>query len=41
MLGERLVQFLNDASDLLSVFPMEDAMVGTWLLGFDKVTAHM
>jgi len=26
--------------DLLQLFPMEDAMVGNWLLGVDKVANH-
>ena len=39
ILGERLVQQLNSVRDILLIFPMEDAMVGTWLLGFDKVTS--
>lgn len=37
ILGERLVQLLNGIRDLLQLFPMEDAMIGNWLLGVDKV----
>lgn len=38
ILGESLVQTLNSVRDRLQFFRMEDAMLGSWLLGLDKVT---
>lgn len=37
LLGYRLVRYLYISSEFLTVMLLEDAMVGTWLLGVDKV----
>ncbi|CAN0098011.1 unnamed protein product, partial [Ascophyllum nodosum] len=37
ILGERVVQHLYRSRDLLTVMSVEDAMVGIWLLGINKV----
>lgn len=37
VLGEDIVRHLYRSRDLLTVMSVEDAMVGLWLLGIDKV----
>ncbi|CAM9868658.1 unnamed protein product [Scytosiphon promiscuus] len=37
VLGQDLVNHLNRSRDMLTVMSVEDAMVGLWLLGIDKV----
>lgn len=37
VLGEHIVEHLNRSRDMLKVMSVEDAMMGLWLLGVDKV----
>lgn len=37
ILGVDIVNYLNRSKDVLSVMSVEDAMMGLWLLGVDKV----
>lgn len=37
ILGEDIVAHLNRSRDMLAVMSVEDAMMGLWLLGVDKV----
>lgn len=37
ILGEAIVNHLNRSRDMLSVMSVEDAMMGLWLLGVEKV----
>lgn len=37
ILGEQIVRHLYRSRELLTVMSVEDAMVGIWLLGIDKV----
>lgn len=41
VLGEKIVQHLARSRDLLTVMSVEDAMVGIWLLGIDKVRPYV
>lgn len=41
VLGEQIVQHLARSRDLLTVMSVEDAMVGVWLLGIDKVRSYV
>lgn len=41
VLGEQIVRHLNRSRDLLTIMSVEDAMVGIWLLGIDKVQSLM